>query len=207
MRRQLKITLFFGLLFVELFISLTLASRNCLGQEPVVPSTDLYCGPRCVSRILELFSIDYDWDELVLDCQPELLDGASLAALKETLEKRGVNCRLFSIHNAAELQRLSRGIIFLPPEFSSANSLGHFLVFEILQGGKTSCWPIVSEQERRYLDYRISSETPLNGLSVWIGRSKYENLNHKFHTNGKLFFFVSFLLFLTVTVFRFWRYR
>jgi len=91
-------------------------------------ASDNICGPRCVQWILQSYGKSADLTTLVQETQAETFrEGASLAALAESLERRGVYTS--SVHSEAANALLWDHPLLVHMVADEA-SLGHFVVLQ-----------------------------------------------------------------------------
>ncbi len=70
-------------------------------------TADNVCGPRCVQFVLSHFGIDVSLPELVRQSQWPIDGGASLSALKRSLESKGIFVKAIWVRH---IDRISSGL-------------------------------------------------------------------------------------------------
>ena len=115
---------------VNLWVCLLLCSGGQLGAQVQHsrPAGDLVCGPRCVQYLLRHYGQEEELTELVQEIQwPDLEAGASLAAIDEVLQGRGVFTRAVRLPAAGRLKWKHPAIIHLAQ--SQPAEMGHYVVW------------------------------------------------------------------------------
>ena len=129
--------------WLTLFILMTLIGINACVlkfnwlsiQEPSQAITDgtaqnvgdIICGPRCLKFLLEYYQKDKKVEliDLVKEVQwPAIESGASLKALKQSLESRGIYTRIVKASFDSEFQKNFPVIVHL----SRQGELGHYII-------------------------------------------------------------------------------
>lgn len=100
---------------------------------------DLVCGPRCVQHVLDHFGKPTDLGDLIREMQwPAFERGSSVAAVEESLNKRGVHTRAVRVGTDLDLHWPHPAIVLVRTDDSE---LGHFVVQEPSdEVGKVTAW-------------------------------------------------------------------
>ena len=109
--------------------------------------TDLFCGPRCAWFVLDLYGKRTELVDTIRQTQwPEVERGASLASLKELLERHGIYTLGIEMRSPSSFSWDFATIMHLRPD---AGSRGHFVVLQPADGsGDVTIWNGVAGFQR-----------------------------------------------------------
>jgi hypothetical protein len=116
------------------FVVLSDVKAQLPSQEPGPFDGNLFCGPRCVQRVLEHYGKKSDLLELIGQMQwPAFEQGSSMAALAKALEARGLHTRAVNLDSDSEINWDRPVIVHL-----GTQTLGHYTVWLPQQNGSTT---------------------------------------------------------------------
>src|SRR5579871_593574 len=110
--------------------------NHVLAEDPAPVPRDVYCGPRCVQRVLEYFGQHEELVELVRQIQwPASSTGATLEQLQQVIQSRGIQTRAIQMPRSADfrwnhpaifhlvLNDSPHFVVWLPPSSPGANPI------------------------------------------------------------------------------------
>jgi len=85
----------------------------------------MYCGPRCVQRVLHEYGISAETGDLIREVQwPAVEDGSTIVALTEALKRRGIFSRVVNVDKKFKISWNHPAIVHL-----ESNGKSHFVVW------------------------------------------------------------------------------
>jgi ABC-type bacteriocin/lantibiotic exporter with double-glycine peptidase domain len=89
-------------IYVLILLSCNTPSAQC--QTPQEFTNNLFCGPRCVQKVLKEYGKDIELTQLVREIQsPASQDGATLTSLADALHTRGIYTAAVNLNQNEEL--------------------------------------------------------------------------------------------------------
>lgn len=81
-------------------------------QESTKGLTSVYCGPRCVQRVLREYGIETDLVDLIREMQwPDDGRGASMQALADAIRKRGLHAETVNLESGVDIDWTGPAIV------------------------------------------------------------------------------------------------